>query len=75
MINEYEKLAREFEKVFGSLADYKGTREEFLNALDYFSHGWEAGKAFQQSVQRTAATPRKTSTKSKAVKAVKNRRR
>jgi hypothetical protein len=32
MINEYGKMVREFEKEFGTFADYKGTREEYFDA-------------------------------------------
>lgn len=54
MKHDYDKMLKAFEKKHGNLADWKGTRESYFIGLSLFLDGWQAGKAFQQGVQRTA---------------------
>jgi len=48
------KMLEAFEKEYGNLADFNGTKQEYFKLVKAFSHGWRAGQSFQQSVQRTA---------------------
>ena len=48
------KMLEAFEKQYGNLADFNGTKQEYFKLVKAFSHGWRAGQSFQQGVQRTA---------------------
>jgi hypothetical protein len=51
-MDEHEKMMYEFHDVYGDPASPHDP--EYLIAVALFTKGWQAGKSFQQNVQRTA---------------------
>jgi hypothetical protein len=55
MAKESEEMMKEFIEVCGTETEWPHRSDwSWSNALAAFKGGWEAGKSFQQNVQRTA---------------------